>query len=93
MIFIYLYGQKDEKMDTKLTLKINKSTIDSAKRYAKERETSLSKMIENYLQALTNKQEKVDAVSPLVESISGVIKPLDSNYKKEYTDYLSDKYK
>jgi ATP-dependent Clp protease ATP-binding subunit ClpX len=78
-----LYGQKDEKMDTKLTLKINKSTIESAKRYAKERETSLSKMIENYLQALTNKQEKDDAVSPLVESISGVIKPLDSNYKKE----------
>jgi hypothetical protein len=93
MTLIYLYGQKDEKMDTKLTLKINKSTIDSAKRYAKERETSLSKMIENYLQALTNKQEKVDAVSPLVESISGVIKPLDSNYKKDYTDYLSDKYK
>lgn len=93
MILIYLYGQKDEKMDTKLTLKINKSTIDRAKRYAKERETSLSKMIENYLQALTNKQEKDDAVSPLVESISGVIKPLDSNYKKEYTDYLSDKYK
>jgi len=45
-------------MDTKLTLKINKSTIDSAKRYAREQETSLSKMIENYLQALTNKQVK-----------------------------------
>jgi hypothetical protein len=80
-------------MDTKLTLKINKSTIDSAKRYAKERETSLSKMVENYLQALTNKQGKEDEISPLVKSISGVIKPPDPDYKKDYTDYLTDKYK
>jgi deoxyxylulose-5-phosphate synthase len=80
-------------MDTKLTLKINKRIIERAKKYAKQRETSLSKMVENYLQTLTNKEEKNEAISPLVESLSGVIKFQDSDYKKDYTDFLSEKYK
>jgi len=80
-------------MDTKLTLKINKLIIERAKKYAKQRETSLSKMIENYLQALTSKEEKNEEISPLVESLSGVIKFQDADYKKDYTDFLSEKYK
>ena len=76
-----------------MTLKINKRTIERAKKYAKQRETSLSKMIENYLHALTNQQEENEEISPLVESLSGVIKSSDSNRKKDYTDYLSGKYK
>jgi len=80
-------------MNTKLTLKIDKSTIERAKKYAREKDTSLSKMIENYLQALTNKQEDADEVSPLVKSLTGVIKPIDSDYKKHYSGYLADKYK
>ncbi|MGD9928418.1 MAG: DUF6364 family protein [Mangrovibacterium sp.] len=80
-------------MDTKLTLKINKRTIEKAKAYAKKRETSLSQMIENYLQALTNQQEEKEEISPLVESLSGVIKLPGSDDRKDYTNYLSDKYK
>ncbi len=80
-------------MDTKLTLKLDKSIIDSAKEYAKEKNISLSKMIENYLQALTNKQSKEIEISPLVESLIGVITSQEADYKKDYTNYLSEKYK
>lgn len=36
-------------MDTKLTLKLDNSIIEHAKRYAKDKNTSLSKLIESYL--------------------------------------------
>lgn len=79
-------------MDTKLTLKLNKSIIDRAKEYAKGRNISLSKMIENYLQAVTNERESKMEASPLVESLIGVLKTQSNSYKKDYTDHLSDKY-
>ncbi|MFH0999541.1 MAG: DUF6364 family protein [Bacteroidota bacterium] len=79
-------------MDTKLTLKLDKLIIESAKEYAKEKNISLSKMIENYLQAITNKQKKEIEISPLVQSLIGVIGNQNEDYKKDYTDYLSKKY-
>ncbi len=79
-------------MDTKLTLKLNKSIIDRAKEYAKERNISLSKMIENYLSAVTDEKEIEIKVSPLVESLIGITKPSSDSDKKDYTNYLSDKY-
>ena len=79
-------------MNTKLTLKLNKSIINNAKEYAKKKNISLSKMIENYLQALTNKRNKDVEISPLVKSLIGVINPPKTDYKKDYTNYLSEKY-
>lgn len=80
-------------MDTKLTLKLDKLIIENAKEYAKKKNISLSKMIENYLQAITNKQKKETEISPLVQSLIGVIGDQNEDYKKDYTDYLSEKYK
>ena len=40
-------------MITKLTLTIEKSVIEKAKKYAREKERSLSDIIENYLKAIT----------------------------------------
>lgn len=79
-------------MDTKLTLKLNKSVISKAKKYAKEKNISLSKMIENYLQALMKGHGEETKISPLVESLSGVIEDSKTDYKKDYTHYLSKKY-
>ncbi|ELR70705.1 hypothetical protein C900_03478 [Fulvivirga imtechensis AK7] len=79
-------------MDSKLTLKLNQQIIDQAKKYAKENNTSLSKLIENYLQAVTSRKKKRSKISPLVESLTGVIKAENTDYKKDYTDYLSQKY-
>ena len=80
-------------MTTKLTLSLNKQTIEKAKDYAKSQNLSLSGLIENYLNSLTKKNEKTAKVSPLVESLTGVIpSKTDTDIKKEYGDYLSKKY-
>lgn len=79
-------------MDSKLTLKLNESVIEQAKQYAKENNISLSRMIENYLKAITERKSKKVKISPLVESLTGVIKLEDKDYKKDYTDFLSQKY-
>ena len=39
-------------MNTKLTLTIDQSVIEKAKKYAKEKERSLSDLIENYLKLI-----------------------------------------
>jgi len=80
-------------MDTKLTLKLNKSIIERAKKYANEKNTSLSKMIENYLQALTNNKDAEIEISPLVESLTGVIKASSEDLKNDYAEFLTNKYK
>jgi hypothetical protein len=43
-------------MDTKLTLKLDKYVIDSAKEYASSHKRSLSGLIEAYLKTLIKKQ-------------------------------------
>lgn len=80
-------------MNTKLTLSLNKSIIKSAKDYAKENSVSLSKLIENYLNSLTKKQQKEIKVSALVESLTGII-PSETEQKSndERYDYLNQKY-
>lgn len=80
-------------MNTKLTLNLNKDIIESAKDYAKENSVSLSKLIENYLNSLTKKQNKEVKVSPLVESLTGII-PSETEQKSndEYYEYLNKKY-
>ena len=79
-------------MDSKLTLKLNESVIERAKQYAKENNVSLSRMIESYLQAVTVRKKNKIIVSPLVESLTGVIELKNKNYRKDYTDFLSQKY-
>ena len=80
-------------MNTKLTLSLNKNIIKSAKDYAKENSVSLSKLIENYLNSLTKKQQKEIKVSALVESLTGII-PSETEQKSndERYDYLNQKY-
>jgi len=81
-------------MDTKLTLKLNEEIIEKAKKYAKSKNTSLSGLIENYLQKLTNNKKSNQKITPLVKSLSGVISlPADYNEKEAYGDYLTHKYK
>ncbi|MFA5848994.1 MAG: hypothetical protein A2X18_03880 [Bacteroidetes bacterium GWF2_40_14] len=81
-------------METKLTLRLNKRIIDKAKDYARNHNISLSKMVESYLESITKQKAGATEISPLVESLSGVIK-LDDNFdnRKDYSNYLAEKYK
>jgi hypothetical protein len=80
-------------MNSKLTLKLNSEVIARAKSYAKKRNTSLSKMIESYLDSVTKEDNSRIEITPLVKSLSGVIEiPADYDYRKDYPDYLDQKY-
>ncbi|HHE40266.1 MAG: hypothetical protein DRI97_10065 [Bacteroidetes bacterium] len=80
-------------MNTKLTLNVDKAVIEQAKAYAKSQKISLSRLIETYLASLTSQKRDDFEITPLVESLSGVIK-IDNNYdyKEEYSDHLTKKY-
>lgn len=83
-------------MNTKLTLTIEKSVIEKAKDYANSSGRSLSNIIENYLKALTDK-EQTDIhnfqLPPIVKSLKGAFKaPNNYNYKETLTDILEEKY-
>jgi len=80
-------------METKLTLRMKKRIIEKAKKYARLNNTSLSKMIENYLDSITSEAEPKSMITPLVESLSGVIHlDVDQDLKKEYSEFLGEKY-
>jgi len=79
-------------MDTKLTLKLDNSIIEQAKTYAKNKNTSLSKLVESYLGLLVDPQN-IQEVTPLVKSLSGLIElPKNFDYKKDYKKHLTNKY-
>ena len=80
-------------METKLTLRLKKKVIDQAKRYANDHETSLSKLIENYLSAITNESKSIEKISPLVESLSGIIQLSENEDPKgRYQEHIEEKY-
>ena len=81
-------------MNTKLTLTIEQTTIEKAKKYANNKGRSLSDIIENYLKVITNEEdtEKIE-LTPIVRSLKGSFKaPNDFDYKKEISKRLTKKY-
>jgi len=81
-------------MNTKLTLTIEQAVIEKAKKYAKDKERSLSNLIENYLKALT-KEDRPNEIelTPIVKSLKGSFTaPKNFDYKKELANRLSEKY-
>ena len=82
-------------MDTKLTLKLNKNIIEKAKKYAQEHNQSLSMLVENYFRFLAGEEKNSQTeLSPTVRELAGIIS-LEENYdhKKEYQEFLQEKYK
>lgn len=82
-------------MNTKLTLTIEQKVIKKAKEYAKDKNRSLSDIIENYLKTLTKKDQAEDSerLNPIVKSLKGSFKmPKDMHYKEELRNRLEEKY-
>ena len=81
-------------METKLTLKLDKAVIGRAKSYAKRRKTSLSNLVENYLEHITSPESGDEEISPLVKKLSGIIHLSPGyDYKKKYRAHLKKKYR
>lgn len=81
-------------MNAKLTLTIEQSVIEKAKKYALEKERSLSDLIENYLKALTRDDNKDEIeLTPIVKSLKGSFNaPKNFDYKVELSNCLKKKH-
>ena len=62
-------------MNTKLTLTIEQTIIEKAKKYAHIKGRSLSDIVENYLKAIT-KEDNIESIdlTPIVKSLKGTFK-------------------
>jgi len=81
-------------METKLTIRLKKRIIERAKDYALVHKISLSKLVENYLESVTEHKNDEIEITPLVKSLSGVVNLEDHcDLKSDYANYLSGKYK
>lgn len=85
-------------MDTKLTLKLDKTVINRAKAYAAAHNRSLSKVIESYLKSLTDlspeiNEDKYELSDFVKKMATGVSIPADLDHKNERGTMLSEKYR
>ena len=89
-----MYGKTIKIMDAKLTLRLNQAIIEKGKAYAKEYNTSLSRLLEAYIESLTKTDDtSIEPLTPLVESLYGVASlPEGFNEKEAYYDYLLKKH-
>ncbi|MCK6627602.1 MAG: DUF6364 family protein [Anaerolineae bacterium] len=73
---------------TKLTLRIEKPIIESAKDYAQLHHTTLSRLVAEFLRSL--KTSGTMPQTPILESLSGIL-PADVSLDEHHV-YLEDKY-
>jgi SOS response regulatory protein OraA/RecX len=79
-------------MTTKLTLTVEKDVIERAKLYAKVSGRSLSELIEQYLETITQ-ENNTQPISPKLKKLIGAVKlPKDFDEKKELQNYLEKKH-
>ena len=80
-------------MTTKLTLSINEETVQRAKRISRKRGKSISKMVEEYLNAISDRDEQEKSViTKMDEILNGKITNPQVDWKKEKAAHLKKKY-
>jgi formiminotetrahydrofolate cyclodeaminase len=79
-------------MNSKLTLTVEKTVIEKAKLYAKKTGRSLSELIENYLENITQDYSD-EEISPKLQKLIGSVKlPPDFDEEKELRSVLEQKH-
>ena len=75
-------------------MKLNKNAIVKAKKYAKQNNTRLSVLVENYFNCIPEKNKLPGIhISPNVPELAGIIKlPSDFDLKKNYSRRVEEKY-
>ncbi len=74
--------------ETKLTVRVPRELLENVKRYAAENNTTLTDLIEAYLQRIPAGKSMENA--PIVRRLSGSLTP---NVKiQDYKQHLDDKY-
>lgn len=74
---------------TKLTIRVPRQLLEGAKRYAYEHDTTLTRLVSEYLRQLTAENDPL-ADAPIVRRLSGSLAQ-DASID-EYRQYLEEKY-
>ena len=77
-------------MQTKLTLRLEETLIQQAKDYAKQYDKSLSQVVADYFQLITQQSESSKA-APITQSLIGILEP-NAVDEQDYKKHLEDKY-
>lgn len=74
---------------TKLTIRLPSDLLEGAKRYAREHDTTLTRMVSAYLRQLSTEDDLLSG-APTVRRLSGVLPQVAS--VQEYRAYLEHKH-
>ena len=74
---------------TKLTIRVPRDLLEGAKRYASENNTTLTRLVSEYLRRLTIEKDPLSN-APIVQRLSGVLSEEVS--VEDYREYLEHKY-
>ena len=79
-------------MNTKLTLRLDRNLIESAKEYSAKTGKPLSRIVADLFTIIKNEKlrEKTE-LSPTVNSLKGILKESNIN-ERDYKKYLEEKY-
>lgn len=75
-------------MTTKLTLSVNIKTVEKAKKYARKKGTSVSKLFEDHIDSITENESKLKG-DPLeaLRRLKGILK--DKSKTTDYNDLIT----
>ena len=77
----------------KLTLSVDDEVVLRAKEFAKVHGTSVSEMVETYLNSVSHDSRGDGQPSLLLDSIRGILKEADlKDYRGQYRDHLAAKH-
>jgi hypothetical protein len=74
---------------TKLTVRVPQDLLEGAKRYAHEHNTTLTRLVSEYLRQLGAQADPL-ANAPIVRRLSGTLSPDASS--EQYHEHLEEKY-
>lgn len=80
----------------KLTLRMEKNLIEKAKRHARERDTSVSKMVAVFFESLGRPGDAQRGTGPVTSRLRGSLKPADDRSppagEEDYLRHLEEKH-
>lgn len=78
-------------MNTKLTLNIDDAIVERAKQYARRRHRSLSKVVQQYLDYVTQAEADPGEVTETVTQLADTLRVTETDDELKYR-YLKEKY-
>jgi hypothetical protein len=90
-----MYVRRRSFMATKLTLRLEEKLVKDAKKTARSRGVSLSRMVADYFKSLESQKKRQRVESPVLSEISGILstKADDRKLLADYRKHIEEKYR